>query len=107
MNAVTTPVTPDGIRLRPDNTEKAVNFVVETINRILNMDGSVSLLLQGGKVEIFDTSNFDLWKAGHVKAVQMFKEVGWLISHKESAKFGIIYYFQLPAHGSTIRTESL
>lgn len=92
---MTQPITPDSIRIRPD---EAINFVIDTINRILELDTSVADLLAGKPVEIYDSSDFILWQLGHRAAVAEFKAIGWQITERNigPSDSRTVYYFSLP-----------
>jgi hypothetical protein len=96
---MTDPITPEEIRTRPDTTEDAVQLMIDFINQILAHDSSVALLLNGKQVTVFDSSMSSYWMAGHEGAVKRFQEVGWLVAHETSVKYGKVYFFQLPLLG--------
>jgi hypothetical protein len=92
---MTEPITPADIRKQSDVTAKALTETISYINRILELEPSIALLLSGQEVEVVDNSNFEFWRVASRPAVQSFIDKGWVVKFDRVGNM-VVYRFSLP-----------
>lgn len=72
------PIRPEDIEARRETVDEAtIDKLVETVNTILVLPDSISRLLSGLKVEVYDNSHSEEWRHCHALVMGRFVRAGW------------------------------